>query len=72
MGQHLALGVHVHIGGMLQVLALFNKAMRKLHSHLRAVKEAVVARQLPRPAGLPAALLAASATAGECLPAVCH
>lgn len=32
-----------------QVLALFNKAIRKLHGHLRAVKEAAVERQLPRP-----------------------
>jgi N-acetyltransferase 10 len=33
-----------------QVLALFNKALRKLHGHLRAAKEAAVARDLPLPA----------------------
>jgi N-acetyltransferase 10 len=33
-----------------QVLALFNKALRKLHGHLRAAKEARVARALPLPA----------------------
>jgi N-acetyltransferase 10 len=32
-----------------QVLALFNKALRKLHGHLRAAKEARVARALPLP-----------------------
>ena len=31
-----------------QVLALFNKAIRKLHSHLRAAKEAAIERSLPR------------------------
>lgn len=44
-----------------QVLALFNKAIRKLHSHLRAVKEAAVERQLPKPARLVAATAAAAA-----------
>jgi N-acetyltransferase 10 len=37
----------------LQVLALFNKAVRKLHSHLRAAKEAAIARALPRPSAAP-------------------
>eukprot|EP00887_Chlorella_sp_A99_P003429 scaffold7.g3429.t1 len=32
-----------------QVLALFNKAVRRLHGHLRAAKEAEVERSLPRP-----------------------
>lgn len=45
-----------------QVLALFNKAIRKLHSHLRAVKEAAVDRQLPKPARL---IAAAAAGAGD-------
>ncbi|BDA49001.1 RNA cytidine acetyltransferase [Coccomyxa sp. Obi] len=31
-----------------QVLALFNKAVRKLHAHLRAAKEAAVERTLPQ------------------------
>lgn len=47
-----------------QVLALFNKAIRKLHSHLRAVKEAAVERQLPKPARL-VATTAAAAAAGD-------
>ncbi|WIA39314.1 hypothetical protein OEZ86_005429 [Tetradesmus obliquus] len=47
-----------------QVLALFNKAIRKLHGHLRAVKEAQVERQLPRPARLTAAA-ATAATAAD-------
>ena len=33
-----------------QVLALFAKAIRRLHGHLRAAKEAEVARVLPRAA----------------------
>lgn len=37
-----------------QALALFNKAMRKLHSHLRAAKEAAIARHLPKPSAAPA------------------
>lgn len=45
-----------------QVLALFNKAIRKLHGHLRAVKEAAVERQLPRPP--PRATPSAAAQAG--------
>jgi hypothetical protein len=45
-----------------QVLALFNKAIRKLHGHLRAAKEAAVERQLPRPP--PRATPAAAAQAG--------
>jgi N-acetyltransferase 10 len=45
-----------------QVLALFNKAIRKLHAHLRSVKEAAVERQLPRPP--PRAAPAAAAAAG--------
>jgi N-acetyltransferase 10 len=44
-----------------QVLALFNKALRKLHGHLRAAKEAAVARDLPLPQ---AAAAAAAAGAG--------
>lgn len=36
-----------------QVLALFNKAVRKLHGHLRASKEAAVARTLPQRAAAP-------------------
>jgi N-acetyltransferase 10 len=47
------------------VLALFNKAIRKLHGHLRAVKEAQVERQLPRPARLTAGPAAAAATAAD-------
>jgi len=49
-----------------QVLALFNKAIRKLHGHLKAAKEAAVERQLPRPAprGAPAATAAAAAAGG--------
>ncbi|KAK9824701.1 hypothetical protein WJX72_012506 [[Myrmecia] bisecta] len=31
-----------------QILALFNKAIRRLHSHLRASKEAAVGRSLPK------------------------
>jgi hypothetical protein len=46
-----------------QVLALFNKAIRKLHGHLRAVKEAAVERQLPRP---PPRAAPAAAAAGMC------
>jgi N-acetyltransferase 10 len=49
------------ITNVLQVLALFNKAIRKLHGHLRAVKEAQVERQLPRPARLTAAAAAGTA-----------
>ena len=41
-----------------QVLALFSKAMRRLHGHLRAAKEAEVARTLPA-AAAPAAAAAA-------------
>jgi hypothetical protein len=52
-----------------QVLALFNKAIRKLHGHLRAVKEAAVDRQLPRPA--PRAAPAAAAAAGGCTAGAC-
>lgn len=36
-----------------QVLALFNKAMRKLYGHLRAAKEAAVERTLPKPSSRP-------------------
>lgn len=43
-----------------QVLALFSKAVRRLHGHLRAAKEAEVARVLPR---APAAAAAAAALA---------
>lgn len=50
-----------------QVLALFNKAVRKLHSHLRAAKEAAIARALPRPSAAPA--LRAAAAGGEGLDA---
>ncbi|GBF87381.1 N-acetyltransferase [Raphidocelis subcapitata] len=46
-----------------QVLALFNKAVRKLHTHLRAAKEAAIARALPRPSATPA--LRAAAAGGE-------
>jgi hypothetical protein len=49
----------------IQVLALFNKAIRKLHGHLRAVKEAQVERQLPRPGRLTAAAAATAATAAD-------
>lgn len=38
----------------LQVLALFNKAIRKLYSQLRAAKEAAVDRLLPRVTQKPA------------------
>lgn len=38
-----------------QVLALFNKAVKKLHAHLRAAKEAAVARALPKPSAAAAA-----------------
>lgn len=41
-----------------QVLALFNKAIRKLHGHLRAAKEAALDRQLPRPSARAAPALA--------------
>lgn len=47
-----------------QVLALFNKAIRKLHSHLKAAKEAAVERQLPRPTPRAAPAAAAAAAAG--------
>jgi hypothetical protein len=53
-----------------QVLALFNKAIRKLHGHLRAVKEAAVERQLPRPP--PRATPAAAAQAGMFLSTTQH
>ena len=33
------------------MLALFNKAIRRLHGHLRAATEAEMERQLPRPMG---------------------
>jgi len=36
-----------------KVLALFNKAVRKLHAHLRAAKEAAISRKLPRPSSAP-------------------
>ncbi|MEW5317221.1 MAG: hypothetical protein WDW38_008540 [Sanguina aurantia] len=39
-----------------QVLALFNKAVRKLYLHLRATKEAAVARTLPQVKPAPALL----------------
>jgi hypothetical protein len=54
------------------VLALFNKAMRKLHSHLKAAKEAAVERQLPRPTprATPAAA-AAGAGVRVCTRAAC-
>ncbi|KAF6255647.1 GNAT acetyltransferase 2-domain-containing protein [Scenedesmus sp. NREL 46B-D3] len=48
-----------------QVLALFNKAIRKLHGLLRAAKEAQVERQLPRPARLMAAAAAHAASAAD-------
>ncbi|KIY97539.1 putative N-acetyltransferase 10 [Monoraphidium neglectum] len=37
-----------------EVLALFNKAVRKLHSHIRAAKEAAISRHLPKPSAAPA------------------
>ena len=54
----------IHLSCHIQVLALFNKAIRKLHGHLRAIKEAAVDRQLPKPAQLIAAT-AAAAGAGD-------
>lgn len=54
-----------------QVLALFNKAIRKLHGHLRAVKEAAVDRQLPRPPPRAAPAATAAAAAGGCLCVQC-
>jgi N-acetyltransferase 10 len=50
-----------------QVLALFNKAIRKLHAHLRSVKEAAVERQLPRPPPRAAPAAAAAEGALVCL-----
>lgn len=40
-----------------QVLALFNKAMRKLFQHLKASKEAAIARTLPKAKDMSAAML---------------
>ncbi|KAK2080542.1 hypothetical protein QBZ16_000395 [Prototheca wickerhamii] len=47
-----------------QLLALFSKALRRLHAPLRAAEEAEVARSLPGPAVAPAAPLAASLADG--------
>lgn len=43
-----------------QALALFNKAVRRLHGLLRSAKEAEVERSLPRPAMAAAAAAAAA------------
>lgn len=57
----------LHLYCVLQVLALFNKAIRKLHSHIRAIKEAAVERQLPKPARLAAAIASAGGVDGPLL-----
>ena len=54
---------YCRLAHLLQVLALFNKALRKLHAQLRAAKVAQIERTLPRPARVATALPAAAADA---------
>jgi len=51
-----------------QVLALFNKAVRKLYGHLRAAKEAAVERTLPKVGVVGRGGVGWSALEGECMP----